>query len=64
MKWLYADVIIGAHTAVILMGRKALDDETFVSQRSLRSGRVVVNTLIEVSEVDSGTVSYRTLQLQ
>ena len=64
MKWVYADVIIGIHTMIILMERKIFDSETSFTERSLRSGRAVINTIIYGSEIDSGTISGDSMQLQ
>ncbi|KAL1957006.1 hypothetical protein VTO42DRAFT_6495 [Malbranchea cinnamomea] len=62
-KWLYADTIIGANIFIIVMQRKMLGDQTLVSEQSLRSGRTVIDTLIHVSGVDSGKISFQPLQL-
>lgn len=64
MKWLYADVIIGIHTIIILMERKIFDNKTSFTERSLRSGRTVINTIIYSSGIDTGTVRREAMQLQ
>jgi hypothetical protein len=52
-KWLYADFIIGAHASIILMERKTFSDrELPVSERSLPSGRIVLKTLIDASDIE------------
>lgn len=64
LKWLYADALIGAHTVIILMERKVFDNETTFTERSLRSGRAVISTILYCSGIESGTINQGSLQLQ
>jgi hypothetical protein len=64
-KWLYADLIVGAHTCIILMERRIFgENELPISQRSLRSGRAALRVLIDASEVDREASGFQTLHLQ
>lgn len=64
VNWIYADVITVVHTSIILMERKILGDITSVSQRSLASGRTVLNTILDVSDVIFRTTGHKVITLQ
>lgn len=63
IKWLYADLIVGANTSIILMERKKFNDNNLtVSPRSLRAGRAVINAIFEFGDLDSVTSEFKFLQ--